>query len=231
MHKPSNKLPNTRVVAWLEPPIFGKFERFNSMLKPGYFFMYFFIINWIKKALKNGAHFDLIHQLSPLALRYPSPGANLNIPLVFGPLGGSLTSPKAFEAEMGGTSWYVKFRKFDALRLKYDPWLRSSYRNANLILGVADYVQDHLRDIGIQNFKCMSEVGVENLPEIKISSFDGGILNLLFVVSFAPKVFVMPFAPLPNSLIPQRFILILWVKVTTSMPANRKCNSRIYKMW
>ena len=42
------QVPNARVVEWREPPIFGRMERFNSLLKPGYVAFYLRARRWIR---------------------------------------------------------------------------------------------------------------------------------------------------------------------------------------
>jgi hypothetical protein len=95
----AEQLKNCDVVEWLDLPVFDKFERFNSMAKPGYLLFYQNCRRWIKHVLAKGQSFDLIHQLSPLALRYPSPAANFDIPYILGPWGGSLPTPLGFIAD------------------------------------------------------------------------------------------------------------------------------------
>ncbi|NIR59104.1 MAG: glycosyltransferase family 1 protein, partial [Gammaproteobacteria bacterium] len=54
---------------------------------------------WVRRAISAGRHFDVAHQLTPIALRYPSPVTGLGIPVVLGPLAGSIETPGPFEAE------------------------------------------------------------------------------------------------------------------------------------
>ena len=87
-HTPlSQQLPGVRVVEWEEPALFGRSERFNSLLKPGYFAFYRRSRTWIRAALARGEHFDLAHQAVPVAMRYPIPLAGLGIPYLVGPVG------------------------------------------------------------------------------------------------------------------------------------------------
>jgi glycosyltransferase involved in cell wall biosynthesis len=161
----SHQLPGVRVIEWAEPPGLGRAERINSMLKPGYIPFYFRARQWIKAALARGEHFDLAHQPVPVAARYPSPAAGLGLPLVMGPVGGSLASPAGFAEEEGTTPWYVGLRRLDRLRLAHDPWLRNTYRQADCVIGIAPYVRDLLAGIPLRRFAVMSETGLEQLPD------------------------------------------------------------------
>ena len=179
---PRLRLDNARVIEWDDIPVVGTFERFNAMVNPGYVIFYTRARSWIKKLLRSGEKFDLAHQITPLALRYPSPAASLGIPLVIGPLGGSLETPRTFRGEFGGTAWYTKLRKIDRWRLRHDPWLRRSFASADLLIGVAPYVKDLLDDLVSHQFELMSETGVVELPPMQTRPPLGGRpLQLLYV--------------------------------------------------
>src|SRR3954467_12115700 len=77
---PSVQIPDARVVEWRDLPLVGRAERMNSLMKPGYFSFYIRARRWIRAAGARGEHFDLAHQLLPVAMRYPSPLANQPIP-------------------------------------------------------------------------------------------------------------------------------------------------------
>ena len=176
------QVPNARVVEWLDLPLVGRWERFNSMLKPGYVSFYIRARTWIKDRLRAGEKFDLAHQITPVALRYPSPAVGLGIPLVIGPLGGSVGTPRAFVSEFGGAAWYTKLRNLDAWRLKHDTWLRRSYASADLLIGVAPYVRDLLDGLVSRKFESMSEIGVVEIPRLRARRpLSGRPLQLLFV--------------------------------------------------
>lgn len=142
------------------PTALGRLER---ELKPSYAFFYFRARKWIRRALKRGETFDLVHQINPLALRYPCPARGLGLKYIMGPLAGSLQTPPGFRSEDSDKQWYRKLRNLDSLRIKHDPWLRKSYAEAELILGVAPYVKEILQPAGIRRFEVASETGVETI--------------------------------------------------------------------
>lgn len=161
------QLPEVKVVEWSDIMLPSSLERFNSTLKPGYPKFYFCARRWIKKQQRLGVQFDIIHQLGPIGLRYPCPAAGLEIPVVIGPLAGSLETPVAFQPECGNSPWYTKLRKLDKLRLKYDRRLMHSYASADLVLGVAPYVEELLQATGLRRFEVSSETGVHDIPDIQ----------------------------------------------------------------
>jgi glycosyltransferase involved in cell wall biosynthesis len=150
------------------------------MLKPGYISFYFKARRWIRRALAEGSHFDLAHQLVPVAMRYPSPVAGLGIPYLMGPVGGSLDSPADFDD--GETApWYVSLRRLDRLRIRLDPLLRRTYEDASCVIGIAPYVADFLKGLFIRRLEFLSETGIEGLPDPVDRSDRDGLVRLLFV--------------------------------------------------
>jgi len=176
-HTPlSVQLPGVRVVERSEPPLVGRFERFNSLLQPGYFPFSWAARRWTKRRLASGERFDVAIQVIPVAMRYPSPIAGLGIPLIIGPVGGSLKSPSSFAAEEGDTPWYQRLRALDSLRLRWDPWLRRTYESADCVLGIAPYVKESFVDIDVRRVETMSEVALIDVqPRIDRSTRTGPI--------------------------------------------------------
>lgn len=160
----SQQLPDVRVVEWREPPVVGRHERLNSMLKPGYLPFYVRARRWIRRARAAGETFDVAHQPVPVAMRYPSPLAGLGIPYVIGPVGGGLEDPPGFDRSTDTAPWFVRLRAVDSLRLRHDRWLRRTYSDAACVWGIAPYVRDLLADVPLQRFETMSETGLATLP-------------------------------------------------------------------
>jgi len=103
------------------------------------------------------------------------------LPYVVGPLGGALETPEAFRSEGQGAAWYTKARGLDRWRFRNDPWLRKSYADAALVLGVAPYVRDVLGDIPIQRFEPVLELGVTDVPPLPTRPERTSGLRLLHV--------------------------------------------------
>ncbi|WP_262693632.1 glycosyltransferase [Kordiimonas aquimaris] len=177
----SEQLPDVTVISKLEPSWTRRFERINAMAKLSYPAYYRWAKRQIKILLKTDTAFDIGHQFSPIALRFPSPFKCFDLPYFLGPLGGSLSTPSAFEKECGSAAWYTRFRSLDKWRLSLDPMLKSSYRKASGILGVAPYVEDAIGHTNIRRFKVMSELGITELHERSSSKFSHAGLRLLHV--------------------------------------------------
>jgi glycosyltransferase involved in cell wall biosynthesis len=177
----SQQLPSVEVVEWDERFFPRRFERIGSMLKPSYVAFYAKASRWIASALASGRTFDVAHQFTPIALRYPTPLAKFPIPYIVGPLGGSLDTPEGFAEECRSSAWYTRLRKLDRWRLKHDPSLSHSYSKAAAVLGVAPYVGELLRYAKPKRFEVISEIGIEALGARRTEFYRGKQLNLVHV--------------------------------------------------
>lgn len=178
---PSQQFDNVEVIEWDDIPLMHRWDRLNSMLKPGYVRYYLSARNWIRSSIAIGRHFDVVHQFTPIALRYPSPAAGLGIPLVVGPLAGSLETPESFCSECGNAPWYTRLRSLDTLRLKHDPLLRHTFSDAQVVIGVAPYVRSLLDNTPIKRFEIMSELGIHDLAKQRSHQKKGQGLRLAHV--------------------------------------------------
>jgi glycosyltransferase involved in cell wall biosynthesis len=175
------QLPQAEVVTWPEPAWLLKKERLNAMLKPAYPLYFAHVRRFLREARAAGRHFDIGHQLLPQAARYPSPLTGTGLPYVIGPLGGTLATPPGFAAETDRAPWFTKLRRLDEFRLRRDPWLRRSYAEAALVLGVAPYIGETLAPIGLRRYENILELGVDNLAPPRPEGVRPDGLRLLHV--------------------------------------------------
>lgn len=161
-----DQLPQARFVEWLEWPLVRRAENLNNLLQPSYVGFYGNARRWIRHALADGEQFDVVHQLTPMALRYPSPAAGLVPRLVLGPMAGALATPAGFRAEMDAAPWYTKLRAVDHWRFRHDPLLRRSMCAASVVIGASSYVRDIVADVPQRRLEIMPEHGVAELPPL-----------------------------------------------------------------
>ena len=182
---PSLQLPHVKVIEWEEPNWYRRFKRFdkiNSILKPWYISFYIQARKQIKQLLANGEHFDIIHQLTPIAIRYPTPCSGFGIPFIVGPLSGGLQTPPAFKKELSSAPWYMHLRLLDQIRLRYDPLMRRTYEHAAVVLGAAPYIKDILNQVRLQRFEVECEVGIDEVETVEIQlQGEPNQVRLLFV--------------------------------------------------
>lgn len=175
------QLPKARVVAWPTPRYPKSLSRLVAMLKPTYPLYARQVRRWLRQARAEGEAFDLAHQIMPQAARYTSPLQGSGIPYIIGPLGGSLSTPEAFRAEDAASApWFTKLRQLDHLRFRRDPFLRRTYKEAEMVLGVAPYVRDVLGAIPLKRFEVVLELGVDAVPPPRPAR-EGAGLRLLHV--------------------------------------------------
>ena len=170
------------LVNWPHNKLKGKLARLDNELKPHYLKFYRLARKWIRQRLAAGERFDLIHQVNPVALRYPSVATGFGIPYILGPQAGSLPTPEGFKSECSDKQWFRKIRNLDSLRIRFDPWLRRSFREAELVMGVAPYVEEFLAPAKIKRFHIMAETGPELTAEGPPKKVANDLpLKLLFV--------------------------------------------------
>lgn len=175
------QLPGVEVHTWPEPRLPQQLARFNSMAKPTWVAFARHVRHWLTQARAEGRHFDLAHQFLPRAARYASPLRGQGIPYVIGPVGGALPTPPGFRHEIGGERWFTRLRALDQLRFRYDPWLRASYGEADLVLGVAPYMREVLAPLPIRRFDHLLGIGVADLADPPTRAAAPGRLALLHV--------------------------------------------------
>ena len=169
-------------INWEDPALPSSLARLNRELKPTYFLFYHRARKWLQEQYSRGGSFDLIHQINPLALRYPTPAYGFSTPYLIGPLAGSLETPAGFRADLKEKEWFRRLRAFDRMRIKHDPWLHRTYSEASAVLGVAPYVDEYLSLAGRHRFEIESETGVESIPPPRANfSSPSQPLRLLFV--------------------------------------------------
>lgn len=176
-----NQLPDAEVVVWDEPVALRTFERMRAMLRPNILLVSYFASRWVRDQFRKGRSWDVAHQLLPAAPRYPTIFRKFPIPYLIGSLGGALPTPTAFASECSSAQWYTHLRRLDSWRFRYDPFLRSSYSKAEIVLGVAPYMAETLKTVPIKRFEPYLAIGVDDVeaPQTRKGGVD--CLHLLHV--------------------------------------------------
>jgi len=154
------QFPELDVIEWKDISVPQRLEKFRSVAKPGYVPYYFKARRFLKKYLATN-HFDVIHHITPLAWRFPSPAGGLGVPLIRGPIEGGLPTPPPLKHTAdAGTPFYYKLRNIDALRKYVDPILISSFKKTDSVMFAAQYVQEILRPLKINSHILESDHGL-----------------------------------------------------------------------
>jgi glycosyltransferase involved in cell wall biosynthesis len=161
------QFPELQVIEWKDIPEPAPLRKFISMAKPGYVPYYFRARSFLKKLLKS-EKFDLIHQVTPHAWRYPSPAAGLGVPLVRGPIGGGLSTPAGFvDALKDSEPFYLKLRNLDTYRKRWDKIFISSFAKTERFLFVGDYMTDVVKPLQINSYSVEPEQGLADTASIR----------------------------------------------------------------
>lgn len=132
---------------------------FRSAVKPQYFL---FDRRSGKQCREIVAHADVFHHVVPQAPRYPSSPGRRARRFVLGPIGGGLRVPASFRSLVEGREpLFSRLRQLDALRFRFDPWLRATYRAADVILLTAPYMYDILPVEYHSKVEILAETGIE----------------------------------------------------------------------
>jgi glycosyltransferase involved in cell wall biosynthesis len=178
----AEQIPLARVVSWPAFPYVARFPRFNRAIKPWYPLFYTRVRRWLRQMKRNGERFDLVHQFTPIAMRYPSPCAGLGLRYIVGPVAGALSTPGGFAAELGTQPAFMKLRDLDGFRLRHDPMLRRTYEDAEAVICSAPYVVEQLSAFRLKRTLVETEVTVDSVPAaLERGSASKGVLKLLFV--------------------------------------------------
>jgi len=134
-------------------------DRFTAAVKPDYFI---FDARAAKRFKRIAGEWDIFHHLVPQAPRYPSALGRRANRFVLGPIGGGLRVPPAFRALIEGNEpKFARLRQLDALRFRYDPWLRATYQAADVVLLTAPYMLDIIPNIYHSKVLFIPETGID----------------------------------------------------------------------
>ncbi|MCP4835171.1 MAG: glycosyltransferase family 4 protein [Phycisphaera sp.] len=178
----ASPVASKEVVNWVEAWSPQVLQRFRREAKPWYIRFHWCARRWIRTAVRSGRHFDLVHQINPLAMRYACPARGFGIPFIMGPVGGSLKTPPAFDDGSSDRTWYRRLRSLDEWRMRNGRGLRDTYSKASLVLGVTPATEDFVSIAGCRRFEVMGETGVDSVQSrIRPETDSTQPLRLLFV--------------------------------------------------
>lgn len=178
---PSEQLSGVKVIEWNASPFLHRLPRANRALKPWYPLFYTQARKWLKQAVSRRETFEVVHHLTPMALRFPSPCAGLGLPFLIGPVAGGLPTPLEFQHEIKTEPTYFQLRKLDDFRLRFDPLLRRTYEKAEVVICSAPYVQDKFSALQVRKMAVEPEVGIDELAPQRQGKSERDGLRLLYV--------------------------------------------------
>jgi len=152
----------------------------EKTIAPSYF--YFTAVSFFQaKRLLLRNRFDLVHQVTPMAARFPSSMALLKLPFILGPLGGGVSIPPAFCDDVDDEPMYLKLRSLDGMRLRLDPTMLMTLNRADRLLLAAPYVLDYIPRSYRRKCAFMLEPGIEEPSSMPMRPLTSDLLRLLYV--------------------------------------------------
>lgn len=145
-----------------------------------YLLWQFGIINSVKEK-HEVIGFDLIHHITFGVFRHPSFLYKLNVPLVFGPIGGGEYTPKTLR-----NIFPLKNRILEVIRSginkisKYNPYLNKAYKNSILILTKTSQTKEYVPKEFQYKTKNILEIGIRSVSIDKLNT-DKKLFKVLFV--------------------------------------------------
>jgi len=176
----TENLPNVRTHLFPQTWAGARFPQLERTILPSYLPFSWFAMRRARAAMKS-ARFDLVHQITPAALRFPSSMAMLGLPFVLGPVGGGVELPKAFGGEIDDEPLYFRLRTLDKARLRFDPTLTGTLSRASRILVQGEYAKEMLPEKFRGKCEVMLGWGIDALPPAPQRESTLGALNVLYV--------------------------------------------------
>jgi glycosyltransferase involved in cell wall biosynthesis len=115
----------------------------------------------VARALHTEVKFDLVHHVTFVRYWAPSFLCFLDLPLVWGPVGGGETAPRSFWVNAGGWSLlYETSRSVAGWIGGHGPFVRATARRSVIALATTDESAARLRAIGSRRVETLSQVGL-----------------------------------------------------------------------
>lgn len=162
-------------------------ERATKMGKnQGDWRFYFYYNNWQKKTFKIAQNISksnkiiLAHQLNMVGFREPGYLWKLNLPTVWGPVGGFFVSPIKLDKKSSFKN-KLKF-KLTKIQLKFFPNILNAFKHFNkIIVAVNDYNTVIKNEINKGPFSVEAEIGTSKIIQSKLNLKKNDFFEILWV--------------------------------------------------
>jgi glycosyltransferase involved in cell wall biosynthesis len=113
----------------------------------------------VRRLAQSGA-IELAHHVTFGAYWYPSAACTKDIPFVVGPVGGAEATPKPLRMFLSPVGRFTEgIRSLTRRLAEYDPFVRATLRNADLVYATTDETMAAVRHIGAKRVELMAHVG------------------------------------------------------------------------
>ena len=140
----------------------------------------------VARKIHQQAPFDAVHHLTFGVLRHPSLMGRLGIPFVAGPMGGGETTPTKLRAIYSWRARVIEhLRDLSNAVARYDPLVRSMYRDAGVILCKSPASFAWVPAPFRTRARCLLEIGIDTAaPSHEANSSSTTTLQLVYVGRF-----------------------------------------------
>lgn len=184
----NNTLSNVKFIPILPNEKAEKLNRFN---KKGIFVYSFYLAfnEWHKQVYQYAAklvqeeQFDFVHYLTPISYREPGYLWKLDLPYIWGPIGGSYSVPiKLMRALPFSGKLKLGFRKIaNFLQLKLKSSLREAFRNTDVIIAATTYDQEILSKQFKKKIYYLPENGIIQNKDSSEKDYFTETFNLIWI--------------------------------------------------
>ena len=188
----TKSLPDNLKFSYLHLP--RGLEKLYSTSEIGQY-LYYILWQWQAYKLAADMHkvdkFDIVHHITFGSLQMGSFMYKLDIPLVFGPVGGGQMAPVAFKKYFGDAWSIENYRnRMSRLLLKFNPACRNALRKAAVVLAANEDTLRLAESNGARNAFLTFDVGLPGwfFPETSLVKVPHeGRLKLLWVGRLMPR--------------------------------------------
>ena len=166
-----NPTPNLHFVYYDLPRWLSWWARGQLLEWHLYYYIWQVCIYFVARRLHRSINFDLVHHVTFVKYWIPSFLALLPVPLIWGPVGGGESAPKAFKKDFG-----PRGRVSEALRDlgrwlgEHDPFVRLTARRSVLAKATTVETATRMLKLGSENVQVCSQLG---LGEEEIEQLSG----------------------------------------------------------
>jgi glycosyltransferase involved in cell wall biosynthesis len=185
-------LPDTLHFVYYDLPAWARFWKRKGRGVHLYYLLWQWGAARAAARLHAREQFTAVHHITFGVMRHPIFMNRLGIPCIVGPVGGGERAPLALRRHY--PAWELcKTLLRDAANLaaRFDPWVRTMYREAGLILAKTPQTLQWLAKPYRDKAECMLEIGIGKVDAPAAAPFDRvprapGQLRILFVGRFIP---------------------------------------------
>ncbi len=180
----TEEMPGVRTFGYPQTWLGERYPSLEKTILPSYFPFSAYAFGHAVAAMRK-ERFDLVHQITPAALRFPSSMALLNIPFVLGPAGGGVEIPESFRGDVPEPA-HFRLRQLDRIRLRLDPSLIVTLARASRILVQGEYALEMLPEWARRKTVVMLGAGIDQLPPLPQRAGRRNEIRILFVGRLVP---------------------------------------------